>query len=723
MAEITNVTMVETKNQDPDIIPLAVQMDGKPGGQLLRLDQRKSMTETVAEVAQEFGVTDATNYALQFDTGIYVTQNNRGELQKGMILILTDSPSKSAQDLYDTLHSQNPEEISKALKKLARAGSDITFATEFIEKKGHELLIQMVEAGTDNGKPIDHTLTSFLELMEHAILSWDIVTAKFVKRIGIAIASYVNRPVTQESQLVTLRALSILESIILNSASLYNTIANEITYNNLVQHLEGKYPGIQQNCLALMNALCLKAPDDRKKRFEDALASKEIRTNIMEKVVRSSNMGTELVHQLYVFQQLTFNLLEKRMMTRIEQNNENHSSLIIDLRNAAFGTDSGPKKPGQTNAIEYQKLGFENTSNPTLDFQEVPPGVLALESMHHFALKQDQNYTKLVFENTTRADEHECPFARTSIALTKVLCEVLKVGEAPSETGEEYHPMFFSCDKAFEEFFCQCIKLFNKTWKEMRATLEDFPKVMGVVREQIERTMKGRPNRPSSMDQFWTQLQQLNYDVILNLREKERSDKEELNSKAPPVVELREQIKPEIIELIKKQRINYLIEGTQFNKFTKTGRAKDKFWYCRLSPNMKILHHGDIGESDKPAPENLLNKVAISEDMDLVTGKDCPHINRIRGTLNLAFSLIQQQDSEVHLDFMAPNFDMWTDGLNVLLGKPMVSEQMQKDLDMLLSMEMKLRLLDTVNIHIPSEAPPIPPPPADYNFYYPTVAE
>lgn len=46
------------------------------------------------------------------------------------------------------------------------------------------------------------------------------------------------------------------------------------------------------------------------------------------------------------------------------------------------------------------------------------------------------------------------------------------------ETKQEYHPMFFSTDKAFEEFFCWCIKLFNKTWKEMRATLEDFTKVL-----------------------------------------------------------------------------------------------------------------------------------------------------------------------------------------------------------------------------------------------------
>ena len=37
MAGMPNVTVVDT-NKDPDIIPLAVQMEGKPG-QLLRLDQ------------------------------------------------------------------------------------------------------------------------------------------------------------------------------------------------------------------------------------------------------------------------------------------------------------------------------------------------------------------------------------------------------------------------------------------------------------------------------------------------------------------------------------------------------------------------------------------------------------------------------------------------------------------------------------------------------------
>lgn len=38
---------------------------------------------------------------------------------------------------------------------------------------------------------------------------------------------------------------------------------------------------------------------------------------------------------------------------------------------------------------------------------------------------------KVILENLGRGDDYECPFARTSIALTKMLCEVLEIsGEA-----------------------------------------------------------------------------------------------------------------------------------------------------------------------------------------------------------------------------------------------------------------------------------------------------
>ena len=46
----------------------------------------------------------------------------------------------------------------------------------------------------------------------------------------------------------------------------------------------------------------------------------------------------------------------------------------------------------------------------------------------------------------------------------------------------------------------------------------------------------------------------------------------------------------------------------------------------------------------------------------------------------------------------------------------MCSKQMQDELEELLSMEIKLRLLDAEGIDFPDEPPPIPQPPADFNF-------
>lgn len=48
-----------------------------------------------------------------------------------------------------------------------------------------------------------------------------------------------------------------------------------------------------------------------------------------------------------------------------------------------------------------------------------------------------------------------------------------------SETAQDFSPMFFGQDHSFHELFCVSIQLLNKTWKEMRATQEDFSKVGG----------------------------------------------------------------------------------------------------------------------------------------------------------------------------------------------------------------------------------------------------
>lgn len=48
----------------------------------------------------------------------------------------------------------------------------------------------------------------------------------------------------------------------------------------------------------------------------------------------------------------------------------------------------------------------------------------------------------------------------------------------------------------------------------------------------------------------------------------------------------------------------------------------------------------------------------------------------------------------------------------------MSSESMHSELEILLSMEIKLRLLDLENVPIPDSAPLIPKPPNNFNFCY-----
>lgn len=389
----------------------------------------------------------------------------------------------------------------------------------------------------------------------------------------------------------------------------------------------------------------------------------------------------------------------------------------------------------------YKKLGFKCEINMSQDLLESPPGILAIDCMVYFARNYSQQYTKIIHENSCRGDEHECPFGRASIELVKALCDILRIGEPPSDQSVDFQPMFFTHDYPFEEFFCICTLTLNRTWKDMRATGEDFQKVFSVVREQITRTLK---QRPDNFEDFRGKIAHFTYQTITNLRQQERTSKEECDSTASAIVKLKEKISPQILDLIKQQRLAFLVEGnfcnellsifiywlfrlllgTRFSKYSRGARSKDKFWYARLSPNYKVFHYGDCDEKTIPTLEELPNKVSVIDIKQLLEGKECPHMKEIRtrkSAVNLAFSITFDSMDHSTLDFVAPDeitFNYWTDGINALLGQEMVSKQKKEDFDTLLSMEIKLLLLDTEGVDISKDPPPIPDDPDNYDFCF-----
>lgn len=452
----------------------------------------------------------------------------------------------------------------------------------------------------------------------------------------------------------------------------------------------------------------------------DSLQSKSIRNIILQGIVHKGNTSAEMSHQLYVLQCQLFSLLHERRHTPVDPADQVAHTNIQDLRQMVFDMDSDVRASIDKHSSQeqdFKKLGFQNAHNPVEDFRHTPPGVLALSNMMYFAKNYRENYTKVVLENSGRSDDHDLPFAKASIEFTNVMCEILKVGEQPSDEGQVYYPIFFTHDHAFEEFYCICIQLVNKTWKEMKAISIDFTKVFDVVREQITRALQ---YPLMQLDQLRTKLGHLAYQDITNLRQAERAAKEHDELTATPIQELKQRITPEMIELIKQQRLNYLINGTRFS--VKLGRRSDKFFYCRLSPNHKVFHYGDCDETAIPTIEQLPSKLAVIDIKEVLTGKDCSHVKDKNKKLNpgLAFSLMPTENfSTEPINFVAASeeiFHIWMDGINALLGKSMDSPLMQSDLDILLTMEIKLRLLDTEGIRIPSTPPPIPPDPLNYDF-------
>ncbi|XP_075033785.1 engulfment and cell motility protein 2 isoform X2 [Mixophyes fleayi] len=712
-----------------DIVKVAIEWPGA-NAQLIEIDQKRPLASIIKEVCDGWSLPNPEYYAFRYADGsqLYITEQTRGDIKNGTILRLAVSPSHAARQLLDRIQTSSMDSRLEAMKELAKLSADTTFATEFINMEGVTVLTRLVEGGakllSHYSEMLAFTLTAFLELMDHGIVSWDMVSLIFIKQI----AGYVSQSSVDVS--ILQRSLAILESMVLNSQALYLKIAEEITVGQLICHLQVCNQEIQTYAIALINALFLKAPEDKRQEMANTFVQKHLRSIILNHIIRGNRpIKTEMAHQLYVLQVLTFNLLEERMMTKMDPNDQAQRDIIFELRRIAFDAESdgsgvsggGTEKRKAMYSKDYKMLGFTNHVNPAMDFIQTPPGMLALDNMLYLAKFHQDTYVRIVLENSSREDKHECPFGRSAIELTKMLCEILQVGELPNEGRNDYHPMFFTHERSFEEFFCICIQLLNKTWKEMRATAEDFNKVMQVVREQITRAL---PSKPNSLEQLKNKLRGLSYTEILRLRQSERLSQDDFQS--PPIVELREKIQPEILELIKQQRLNRLCEGSSFRKISNR-RRQERFWFCRLALNHKVLHYGDLEDNvqGEVPYESLQEKIPVADIKAVLTGKDCPHmkeksaLKQNKEVLELAFSILYDPDET--LNFIAPNkyeYCIWIDGVNALLGREMSSELTRSDMDTLLSMEMKLRLLDLENIQIPEVPPPIPKEPSSYDFVY-----
>ena len=691
---------------------------------LLDVAQNLDLSAIVRDVCIQWHVDDPDRYALKYtdpplNTVVstkfgYITEDNRQKLRNGDILRIALAPPIQAQETFGIMRSKSIDERKRAIMELCVLSKDYVFALEFIKLDGITCLMSMVEGSQLVNEPeielLANYLGAFQELMEHGIVSWDTLTENFVKKL----INFIDKSLQQQEYFrppIVSRSLAILESIILNSPKFYRIIQKEVSVSSTIPFVQKPMVEVKFNALAFINAMIAKAPY-REEVLQELMMNRFNRV-LLESILNLFHGDTPQViaHELYVYQLQVMNLAEGRMRMKFVSGDPKMEDDLRLLPIRAFPDEYSGRGRVPIADQHWKQLGFMK-GDPTLDFSDTPPGILALDCMVYFAKSKHETFTKLLFSHT----DNQCPFAQTSIALTKVLCQIFRIGEPPSEIGYEFIPVLVWNEEPFKEVFCIGIQLLFKTWREMRASVLDLEKVMAVVTKQITTVLQAGSTL-TSFDILKNRLFDLSYKKITESEENTQL-LDETVLKSRPVHELCERIKPEIIQLVKEERLRHLVEGQSFPKVGKK-IGRDQFFYCRLSPNHKVLHFGDCSSGNQVQSIEALDKKIQVSEMRLELGSNCPHAALKKGTNQNIYSLFYEGDE--HLDFIAPNetvYNIWVDGLAVLLGKRMPSKASEEDLETLLNMDLKLRLLDIENIAIPSQPPAVPKEPADYDFYY-----
>lgn len=137
------------------------------------------------------------------------------------------------------------------------------------------------------------------------------------------------------------------------------------------------------------------------------LSSKAMQTSLTNSVFKLS-VGAEMEHQLYVLQKLIFNMLEERRLTALSPNDQMELEKLNELRKLVFEAVTEPMSPGTSRKTggdaksrDFKNLGFKHFQNPIEEFQEVPPGILAVDCMYYFAKNHFHSY-KSVRSHCTR---------------------------------------------------------------------------------------------------------------------------------------------------------------------------------------------------------------------------------------------------------------------------------------------------------------------------------
>jgi len=689
---------------------------------------------------------------------------------------------------------------SLILERLKLAAEDETFALEFIKQNGLDHLLKLFSPNFDSySKNLLRSLQNIMTNQE--IISWDDLQP--IETIVQQLIVGVNA--SKVSRLHASSAMIILHSMINNESKYSSTILKTLNIQCLLDYCTKQHDvETQFYALALINVIMSKGDSTLRSSFVTTMSFSYVSTRLRELVqtviVNEENSNNEsfsyvestgqsprhltrssLVQQLCLLQRFYLNeLYTNPMNTSPDRSDTKCRDMISELRRSAFDTDllltgqscqdlsqtspiSSTINPRRVEALQrdYERLGFQDLREPIKDFQKVPPGLLSLQNLFYFCIQQKNDFIRFVLENSCKTLQQQCPLVKSAIEVTRILCTLFSIGIEPNlrQIQRDYFLLFFTISSFFEQTFVRSIVLFNKTWKEMRASEIDFLVVSSIVQQQISQSLddisllncsNSNPNKTIvslssnfvqrfTFEYFIERLNTNNYKDICRRRDEFEMKREEIIMKLPVVEILKERLKSQVESLTRQSRLKRMKQGETFMTIeTRPGakKAKNRLMFWQLLDNEKSIQCSESSTKEtNPRDSSSGTTTSLARLMipvEAIRDVQCTTEQSRNGSLihlservpksirnsNAHLTLTINLHSDVSYTLLgANNYDMscWSDGFNILLHKEIETCSAREEMESLLTLLCQIQMLELDNpsivlpqyqISVPNRFPP-----------------
>ncbi|KAK0424722.1 hypothetical protein QR680_008812 [Steinernema hermaphroditum] len=666
-------------------------------------------------------------YGLLFESSkVFLSEENRSQVQQGFLLVLTASPENYVRVLLPKLtgakSNSYQQEVSNTLQTLHKFSTDIVFAKVFHAEGGiANGLIPVIEKGTyaENAESLALVLQTFLQLMDHPdLVAWTSLSPDFVKKIS----TFITGKSKVENNTILQASLSIIDQILATKdAILTEVVKSEIPFESLIRHLEKSDERVLLNVLTLMVTLYNVADQASQVAISQHLNDSPYRLAIERTVLRESrSLDHYIQQQLAIIQRLQLNELGKIAQRKPLEQEITHLKNMKELNGESIMTKSTSGSMSGSTTTEFPYVVDWDLFADLIS--KTPPGLLAIDAILHCVEHHAEMLSQISIENKMRQNVNMWPFPIVAAHLVSVLIDLLDIVPSESEREHKLVVVLFNADKPFYELFAVSVYLFHRTWREMNAGVEDIQQVVAVVAEQLERSFRKNPKTFKQLDEL---LIQLNYPKMQEMWKRERSEREEIELQSDAIQELRVLLRPAMEELVKMNKKNCLKNGQTFIKVVR-GKAIQKnlqYWNWKLDPNERIINYSDpkddsAGHTIKVEDiQRIIHGAEYQEMLHQMAGKSSKKTTapaRFGFCLEVADNMepfnLATEDEQVYCD--------WIDGLSALISSAssamVFTESGEKEVERLLNFEIRTRLLEI-------ETPPtstlvVPELPTDFDW-------